>query len=219
MAELAPSIISADFTRLAASLGSVEPYASAWHVDVMDGHYVPNLTVGPMVVEAIARASSLPQDVHVMIGNVDETWQWYAKAGARRIAFHAEVSADPARLAETMVVSGVGPGLAINPDVPVSMIEPYLEAIDHVIVMSVFPGFSGQAFIPEAVPKLAELRGLVDGRGLDVALYIDGGVSPKTAAACVEAGADFLISASAVFGASDPPAVARELLEIGRRGR
>ena len=95
--ELSPSIISADFTRLAESLGAVETFSQRWHVDVMDGHYVPNLTIGPMVVEAIAKCSSLPQDVHLMIGNVDETWEWYAKAGARRIAFHAEVSPDAAK--------------------------------------------------------------------------------------------------------------------------
>lgn len=216
MAELAPSIISADFARLQESLGSVETFSAAWHVDVMDGHYVPNLTIGPMVVEAIGRASSLPQDVHVMISNVDDTWEWYAKAGARRIAFHAEVSADAAGLARSMTDAGIGPGLALNPDVPVSDIEAYLDLIDHVIVMSVYPGFSGQSFIPESLPKLAELRKRIAARGLSVELYIDGGVSPKTAPQCVEAGADFLISASAVFGAADPAAVAAELQRIGR---
>ena len=214
MGRLAPSVISADFSNLAASLGAVESSSSSWHVDVMDGHYVPNLTIGPMVVEAIAKCSTLPQDVHVMISNVDDTWEWYAKAGARRIAFHAEVSADARKLADVMRSAGVGPGLALNPDVPVSDIEPYLEVIDHVIVMSVFPGFSGQKFIPESLPKLEELRKLVDGRGLDVELYIDGGVSPATAPACIEAGADVLISASAIFGAPDPAAVAAELAGI-----
>ncbi|MEX2394723.1 MAG: ribulose-phosphate 3-epimerase [Actinomycetota bacterium] len=214
MGRLAPSVISADFTNLSASLLAVEPSSSSWHVDVMDGHYVPNLTIGPMVVEAIAKCSSLPQDVHVMISNVDETWEWYAKAGARRIAFHAEVSQDATKLADAMRSAGIGAGLALNPDVPVTDIEPYLDVIDHVIVMSVYPGFSGQKFIPSSLPKLAELRTLVDDRGLGIELYIDGGVSPSTAPACIEAGADVLISASAIFGAFDPSAVAAELAGI-----
>ena len=212
-ASLAPSIISADFTRLAESLKAVEPYSSAWHVDVMDGHYVPNLTIGPMVVEAIAKASSLPQDVHVMISNVDETWEWYAKAGARRIAFHAEVSSDAHELCKRMRDAGVAPGLAINPDVAVADVERYLEEIDHAIVMSVFPGFSGQKFIPDVVSKIAQLKDL---RGDAITVYIDGGVSPKTAPACVVAGADVLISASAIFGAPDPAAVAKELQVIAQ---
>ena len=214
MAELAPSIISADFRALAAQLALVESYATAWHVDVMDGHYVPNLTIGPMVVQAIAKASSLPQDVHLMITNVDDTWDWYAKAGARRIAFHHDRSADAAKLARVMGESGIGPGLAVNPDVEVEQIEPFLDVVDHLIVMSVYPGFSGQEFIPDAAAKLARLRKLIDERGGGVDLYIDGGVSPATAPGCVAAGADFLISASAIFGAPDPAAVARELLAI-----
>lgn len=214
MAELAPSIIAADFRALADQLALVEPYAKAWHVDVMDGHYVPNLTIGPMAMDAIAKASSLPQDVHLMITNTDDSWEWYAKAGARRIAFHHDQSSDAAKLARTMVEAGIGPGLAVNPDVEVDEIEPFLDVVDHLIVMSVHPGFSGQQFIPEAVPKLAKLRRLIDGRGGGVDLYIDGGVGPKTAPQCVEAGADFLISASAIFGAPDPAAVAKQLLDI-----
>ena len=213
MADLAPSIISADFTRLADSLASVEPFSSSWHVDVMDGHYVPNLTIGPMVVEAIARSSALPQDVHLMITNVDDTWEWYAKAGARRISFHHDRSDDAAKLLRTMSEAGVGPGLAINPDVAVDEIEPFLDLIDHAIVMSVHPGFSGQAFIPNVVPKIGDLKR----RAPHVAVYIDGGVSPKTAPECVEAGVDVLISASAIFGAEDPAAVAEQLRKVGNR--
>jgi ribulose-phosphate 3-epimerase len=213
VADLAPSIISADYTCLADSLRAVEPYSVAWHVDVMDGHYVPNLTIGPMAMDAIARISSLPQDVHVMISNVDETWEWYAKAGARRIAFHADVCSDPVGLAKAMNGAGVGAGLAVNPDVAVAEIERYLDAMDHAIVMSVFPGFSGQRFIPEVVAKITQLKDL---RGDALTVYVDGGVSPATAQQCTEAGADVLISASAIFGASDPPGVAAELQRIGR---
>jgi ribulose-phosphate 3-epimerase len=214
VATLAPSIISADFRSLAAQLALVEPYSSAWHVDVMDGHYVPNLTIGPMVVDAIAKASSLPQDVHLMISNVDDTWEWYAKAGARRIAFHHDQSSDATKLANVLSEAGIGPGLAVNPDVDVTEIEPYLDVVDHLIVMSVYPGFSGQTFIPDALPKLRALRDLIDDRNLGIDVYIDGGVSPTTAPDCVAAGADVLISASAIFGAPDPAAVARDLRDI-----
>ncbi len=214
MTVLAPSIIAADFRALAAQLALVEPYSSAWHVDVMDGHYVPNLTIGPMVVDTIAKASDLPQDVHLMITNVDDTWEWYAKSGARRIAYHHDQSSDATKLARVIRQAGVGPGLAVNPDVEVSDIERFLDVVDHLIVMSVYPGFSGQTFIPEAVPKLAALRKLIDERNLGIDLYIDGGVSTSTAQQCVDAGADVLISASAIFGAADPAAVARELRDI-----
>lgn len=215
MAELAPSVIAADFRTLADQLALVEPYSTRWHVDVMDGHYVPNLTIGPMIVEAIAQASSLPQDVHLMISNVDETWEWYAKAGAARIAFHHDQSDDASKLLRVLREAGVGPGLAVNPDVEVGAIAPFLDLVDHLIVMSVYPGFSGQKFIPDALGKLAELRRMSDdGAGFE--LYIDGGVGPKTARDCVDAGAHYLISASAIFGAADPAAVAKQLQEIGR---
>jgi ribulose-phosphate 3-epimerase len=211
-ATLAPSIISADFRRLQTQLELVAPYSTQWHVDVMDGHYVPNLTIGPMVVEAIAKASDLPQDVHLMIRNVDDTWEWYAKAGAARIAFHPSESPDAAQLLKTLASAGIAPGIAVNPDVAVKDVEPLLDLVEWVIVMSVYPGFSGQKFIPEALPKLRELRALRP----ELDLVIDGGVSPRNAAECVEAGATVLVSASAVFGSDNPAAVAEELAGIGR---
>ena len=210
-ATLAPSIISADFRELQHQLDLVAPFSARWHVDVMDGHYVPNLTIGPMIVDAIAKASPLPQDVHVMISNVDETWEWYAKAGAARIAFHPSESPDPAKLLQTFRAAGIGPGIAVNPDVAVADVEPLLDLCEWLIVMSVYPGFSGQKFIPEAIPKLRELRGLRP----DLDLVIDGGVSPRNAAECVEAGATVLVSASAIFGSDNPGAVAEELASIG----
>ncbi len=214
MATLAPSIISADYRELKAQLDLVAPHSTQWHVDVMDGHYVPNLTIGPMIVEAIRDASSLPQDVHLMITNPDETWEWYAKAGAARIAFHPSESPDPARLLKTIEAAGVAPGIAVNPDIEVSDVEHLLDQIEWLIVMSVYPGFSGQKFIPEALPKLRQLRALRP----DLDLVIDGGVKPDNAAQCVEAGASVLVSASAVFGAADPGAVASELARIGAAG-
>ena len=180
----------------------------------MDGHYVPNLTIGPMVVEAIARASQLPQDVHLMITNPATTWEWYAKAGASRIAFHPDTADDPEELLRAITGAGLGGGIAVNPDVDVESISWLLPSVDHVVVMSVYPGFSGQAFIPTALPKLVRLRELV-APGVD--LIIDGGVKPDNASACVEAGADILVSASAIFGAPDPAAVAEDLARIATR--
>jgi ribulose-phosphate 3-epimerase len=214
MAGLAPSIIAADFGRLAEELERVEPFSARWHVDVMDGHYVPNLTIGPMIVEAIARTSSLAQDVHLMITNPDESWEWYAKVGAARIAFHPDASADPAALLSTIAGAGIGPGLAVNPDVEPEVIKAYLDLVDHLVVMSVHPGFSGQKFIPEVLPTLKTLRGWVDDRGGGVELIIDGGVNLETAPGCVAAGADVLVSASAIFGAPDPARAAQDLREI-----
>jgi ribulose-phosphate 3-epimerase len=211
MGELAPSIIAADFAHLSDELQRVERFAQRWHVDVMDGHYVPNLTIGPMIVEAIASISSLPQDVHLMITNPGQTWEWYAKAGAARIAFHPETAPDALALLREMRSAGIARGLAVNPELDAGDVRPFLEDVDHLIVMSVHPGFSGQQFIPEAVPKLRRLRELV---GSDVDLIIDGGVNEITAPACVDAGASVLVSASAIFGSDDPAAVARRLKAI-----
>jgi ribulose-phosphate 3-epimerase len=216
MRGLTPSIISADFSRLGEQLERVAPFSVRWHVDVMDGHYVPNLTIGPMIVEAIARVSSLPQDVHLMITNPADTWEWYAKAGAARIAVHPDASEDPVGLLNTIAGAGLGPGIAVNPDVEVDIVEHLLSSVDHVIVMSVYPGFSGQAFIPEALPKLERLRAWVAESGRSVDLIIDGGVKPSNAQRCVDAGANLLVSASAVFGAEDPAGVAEELSRIAR---
>jgi ribulose-phosphate 3-epimerase len=217
MPGLAPSIIAADFAHLADELGRVAPFSTRWHVDVMDGHYVPNLTIGPMIVEAIARVSGLPQDVHVMITNPAQTWGWYAKAGAARIAFHPDATEDPAGLLGEIAGAGLGAGIAVNPEVGVAEVKDLLPLADHVVVMSVHPGFSGQRFLPEALPKLRELRELRESAGLGYELIIDGGVNPSNARECVEAGADVLVSASAVFGAPDAAAVAEELARTAGR--
>lgn len=219
MPGLAPSVIAADFSRLAEELGRVEPHSTRWHVDIMDGHYVPNLTIGPMIVEAIAACTSLPQDVHLMITNPAATWEWYAKAGASRIAFHPDAADDPAAVLRAMADAGIGPGLAVNPDVAVSEVSGLLGLVDHIVVMSVFPGFSGQAFIPEALPKIAELRSALDNAGVRAEIIVDGGISPSTAPDCVSAGAELLVSASAVFGADDPAGVAAELASIAAGAR
>lgn len=216
MRGLTPSIISADFGRLGEELQRVAPFSERWHVDVMDGHYVPNLTIGPMIVDAIAHASDLPQDVHLMITNPADTWEWYAKAGANRIAFHPDAAPDAPGLLKTIAESGLGAGIAVNPEIDVETVEPLLPLVDLVVVMSVYPGFSGQEFIPGALPKLERLRAWVEESGRDVDLVIDGGVNPANAKSCVDAGANLLVSASAVFGADDPAHVAEELSSIAR---
>jgi ribulose-phosphate 3-epimerase len=214
MRELAPSIISADLARLGVELAAVEPFAGRWHTDVMDGHFVPNLTIGPMVVKAIASVSALPQDVHLMITNPDETWEWYAKAGAARIVFHADTSADAGALLARMRDAGIGGGLAVNPDVEADEMKRYVGDVDLFVVMSVYPGFSGQKFIPDVLPKLTLLREWVADSTRPVDLVIDGGVNLETAPACLEAGANVLVSASAIFGSADPPATAAALRSL-----
>lgn len=216
MPGLAPSIIAADFARFGDELNRVAPYSDRWHVDVMDGHYVPNLTIGPMIVEAIAHNSALPQDVHLMITNPAETWEWYAKAGAARIAFHPDATDDPASLLQAIASAGLGPGIAVNPEVEVASVENLLGLVDHIIVMSVYPGFSGQKFIPDVLPKLGQLR---EQGGSRIELIIDGGVGLETAPACIEAGADLLVSASAIFASPDPRAVAEELAKLASHER
>lgn len=211
MRGLSPSIISADQARFGECLKAVEPWATSWHVDVMDGHYVPNLTIGPSTVEAITRISQLPQDVHLMITNPAETWEWYAKAGASRIAFHPETAPDASVLLGDITAAGLGAGIAVNPDVEAASVRHLLEGCEFVIVMTVYPGFSGQRFIAEVMPKLAELRAMTEAE-----LVVDGGVSMQTAATCLEHGADVLVSASAVFGADDPAAYAASLAGMSR---
>lgn len=216
---VAPSIIAADYGRFEEQLRCVEAYAVRWHVDVMDGHYVPNLTIGPDFVRTIARTSQLPQDVHLMITNPDESWEWYAKAGASRIAFHPDTTPDPRELARRIRAAGVGAGIAVNPEMPVREVAPLLEDLDHVVVMSVRPGFAGQAFLPEALGKLREVSRHLHEAGLDAEVIVDGGVNARTAPQCVESGAELLVAASAIFGAPDPPRAARELRDIAEAAR
>ncbi|HVE92122.1 MAG TPA: ribulose-phosphate 3-epimerase [Actinomycetota bacterium] len=217
MADIAPSVIAADYSRLEQSLSAVAPHSVRWHVDVMDGHYVPNLTIGPMIVEAIASFSELPQDVHLMIKNPSQTWRWYAKAGAARIAFHPEAADDAGRLLAEIADAGLGAGLAVNPDVAPETVIPHLEMVDHLVMMSVNPGFSGQAFIPSVLPKLRVLRERIDAGGLKVQLVVDGGVGLDTGRQSLEAGAHVLVSASSIFAAPDPAGSAAALAALPDR--
>jgi ribulose-phosphate 3-epimerase len=203
-AQISPSILSADFARLADELGRIEGAADWAHVDVMDNHFVPNLTLGLPVVESILRSSSIPVDCHLMIEDPDRWAPAYAEAGAGSVTFHVEAAAAPVRLARALRSSGTRAGMALKPATPV---EPYLDLLgelDMLLVMTVEPGFGGQSFLDVVLPKLRRCAEAIRGRDLDVWLQVDGGVSEQTIERCAEAGADVFVAGSAVYGADDP---------------
>jgi ribulose-phosphate 3-epimerase len=199
---VAPSILSADFGRLAEEVRAVEAAGADWiHVDVMDGRFVPNITIGPVVVDAVRRATKLPLDVHLMIVEPERYVDAFREAGADRISVHVEVSPHLHRTLQHIRASGARAGAVLDPHTPEDAVRYVLGDLDLVLVMSVNPGFGGQSFIPSALGKLRALRGAIDAGGHDVALEVDGGVSPATAGAVVAAGARVLVAGSAVFGA------------------
>jgi ribulose-phosphate 3-epimerase len=204
--QISPSILAADFTALAGEVARIAPAADWVHVDVMDNHFVPNLTIGQPVVERLAAVSQLPLDVHLMITDVDRWAPGYAEAGAGSVTFHVEASAAPVRLARELRRQGVRAGMALK---PATAVEPYadlLAELDMLLIMTVEPGFGGQPFLDVVLPKVRAARELIKGRGVDVWLQVDGGVSAQTIERCAEAGADVFVAGSAVYGATDPAA-------------
>ncbi len=203
--KIAPSILSADFSRLGEEIRAVEAAgADIIHVDVMDGHFVPNITIGPLIVEAARRATKLPLDVHLMITNPELYVADFAKAGADYISVHAETAFHLHRLIQSIREhKGVKAAVAINPATPLESLDYILADLDMVLVMSVNPGFGGQAFIPSALGKIAALRKRIDTLGLKTEIEVDGGVKPANAAEIAGAGADILVAGSAVFGTKD----------------
>jgi ribulose-phosphate 3-epimerase len=211
---LAPSLLSADFARLAEDIEHVtRGGAGVIHVDVMDGHFVPNLTVGPPVVRAVRRATRLPIDCHLMIEQADRYLDAFAEAGADWISLHVEAVPHLQRAIQHLRARGVRAGVALNPATPLSALEEILAEVDHVLVMSVNPGFGGQAFLPRSLDKVRRLREAVRARGLRALIEVDGGVDADNARALAEAGADVLVAGSAIFAGGDPEAGARRLLE------
>jgi len=197
---IAPSILSADFTRLGQQIAECEAAGSDWiHVDVMDGHFVPNLTMGPFIVAACRRATTLPLDVHLMIENPGRLIEAFARAGASHLTVHVEACPDLPGTLRMIRSLGCQPGVTLNPETPASSLKQALPLADGVLVLTVHPGYSGQAFIPEVVPKVAEVRRMLDAAGSPAWLEVDGGISTATLASVREAGATAYVAAHAVF--------------------
>ncbi len=214
MIEIAPSILSADFTRLGQQIEIVEGAgASLLHVDVMDGRFVPNITVGLPVVKAISRATQLPIDAHLMIVEPGRYAEQFVKAGAQMVSIHIEADPHAHRTLSAIRDAGAQAGVAINPVTPLSALDEALKFADYVLLMSVNPGFGGQAFIPESLDKVRRLRKMIDERGLKARIEIDGGIDAENIAEVASAGAEIIVSGSAIFGAPDPAVALRRLRE------
>jgi ribulose-phosphate 3-epimerase len=198
--KIAPSILSADFTRLAEEVKAVEEAGADYvHVDVMDGHFVPNITIGPLVVKAVRRTTRLPLDVHLMISNPDRFIEAFVKAGADIVTIHAEAATHLHRSLHYIRTAGASPSVSLNPATPPELIEYVLADVDMVLVMTVNPGFEAQAFIPGMVPKIEKLRRMIDERGLSTDIEVDGGISPESIARVSAAGANVFVAGSAIF--------------------
>ncbi len=215
MAWIAPSVLSADFVNLEKDIRVMEAAgAKLLHLDVMDGHFVPNITFGQPVIAAMRQATDLILDVHLMITNAEEAWESYIEAGANYLTVHYEEVTHLDRVVSGIRDKGAQPGVVLNPHTPVSVLEEILPKCHHVLIMSVNPGFGGQKFIPGTFDKLRRLKEMIDSRGLDVKIEIDGGIGPHNTREVVEAGVELLVSGSALFGADDPTATFREMQGI-----
>ncbi|MEE4605555.1 MAG: ribulose-phosphate 3-epimerase [Desulfobacteraceae bacterium] len=204
MKVIAPSILSADFSRLGDEIKAVESAGADWiHADIMDGHFVPNITFGPMIVESVRRVTSLPIDVHLMIENPNDYIPAFAKAGASLISVQAEASIHLNRSVQLIRECGARPGVVLNPSTPVQTLEWIIDHVDYVLIMSVNPGFGGQAFIKNSLDKVRALRQLIQQKNLKTLIEIDGGVNEETITDIAAAGVDVFVAGSAIFGSRD----------------
>jgi ribulose-phosphate 3-epimerase len=216
MFEIAPSILSADFSRLADEIRAVEEGgAKVLHVDVMDGHFVPNITIGLPVVESLRKATKLTLDTHLMISEPGRYAVKFVEAGADMVSVHVEADVHLQRTLTAIREAGAKAGIAINPATPLVSLEEALRYADFVLLMSVNPGFGGQKFVPTSMDKLRRLRKMIDDRGLDVRIEIDGGIGPENIAEIIEAGAEIIVAGSAVYGSGHPTEAVRALIEKG----
>lgn len=217
-AKLAASILSADFAHLGDQVKMVEPYADMIHVDVMDAHFVPPLTIGPVVVESLRPVSALPLHCHLMIERPETLFDEFAKAGTDIVTFHIEAAPDPDAVIAEARSRGMRSGIAVNPDTPVEAAFAHLDRIENLIVMSVHPGWAGQEFIEKVLPKVEAARKEIDRRGVSVDVEVDGGINEKSGRRCLDAGATVLAVASSIFKAPDPADAARRLSALARSG-
>jgi ribulose-phosphate 3-epimerase len=212
---ISPSILSADFANLERELGRIAS-ADLVHVDVMDNHFVPNLTLGLPIVERLQQVSPVPLDVHLMITDADTEAPKYAELGVSSVTFHLEAATDPVATAAAIRSNGARAAVAVKPGTPVTPVLAHLDAYDMILLMTVEPGFGGQSFMPEVMPKLADARAAVDASGLDVWLEVDGGIAVDTVPQAVRSGADTLVAGSAVYG-GDPESRIRDLRDAAQR--
>jgi ribulose-phosphate 3-epimerase len=208
---LAPSILAADFARLGDEVAAIEDHVDLLHIDVMDGHFVPNISLGIPVIASLRKATDVPFDCHLMTTNPDAYFEPLARAGASLVTVHIEVFPDPRNVEKRARELGLDFGLVLNPVTPFAAVEPFVELCDLVLVMSVEPGFGGQEFLSEVLPKIEQARKFVDIRGLSADIEVDGGIGPETIAAARAAGADVFVAGSSIFGAADPVAAVAEM--------
>ena len=218
--QLSPSILTADFARIGDEVRSVAPFVDWFHLDVMDGHYVDNITFGTSIVEAIDNSVDQPLHVHLMIEDPGKYAEGFVKAGADRISFHPETTSDPRAVIDQIASLGCGVGLAVHPDVGLAAVEPFLDELDVLLMMTVRPGFGGQPFLEEVVPEIARAAEMVRSGGHRADIEVDGGVNPDTIDRAVAAGGEILVAGSAVFNGVDPVAAARALRDtLDRLGK